>query len=61
MTIEQRASATTATVPVQQPAPAVEMPGVPSAPRFDAGPTHAHTGRCYWDYLECRWQCPPDR
>jgi hypothetical protein len=20
---------------------------------------HRHTRRCFWDYLECRWQCPP--
>jgi hypothetical protein len=20
---------------------------------------HAHTAACYWDYLECRWVCPP--
>ena len=19
---------------------------------------HQHTRSCYWDYLECRWQCP---
>jgi hypothetical protein len=21
--------------------------------------SHQHTRRCFWDYLECRWQCPP--
>ena len=20
---------------------------------------HQHTRSCFWDYLECRWQCPP--
>ena len=19
---------------------------------------HRHTRNCFWDYLECRWQCP---
>ena len=19
---------------------------------------HQHTRSCFWDYLECRWQCP---
>jgi hypothetical protein len=19
---------------------------------------HPHTRSCFWDYLECRWQCP---
>jgi hypothetical protein len=19
---------------------------------------HQHTSSCFWDYLECRWQCP---
>ena len=19
---------------------------------------HQHTRRCFWDHLECRWQCP---
>jgi len=19
---------------------------------------HQHTRSCYWDYLECRWECP---
>jgi hypothetical protein len=20
---------------------------------------HQHTRSCFWDYLECRWHCPP--
>jgi hypothetical protein len=35
----------------------------PSATRRQPGPyldtPHQHTRRCFWDYLECRWQCPP--
>jgi hypothetical protein len=22
-------------------------------------PPHEHTRYCYWDFRECRWQCPP--
>ncbi|MDT4940774.1 MAG: hypothetical protein QOJ34_863 [Pseudonocardiales bacterium] len=22
---------------------------------------HEHTNRCYWDYLEARWECRPAR
>ena len=21
---------------------------------------HEHTKRCYWDYLEARWECRPE-
>jgi hypothetical protein len=35
----------------------------PSATRRQPGPyldtPHQHSRRCFWDYLECRWQCPP--
>jgi hypothetical protein len=22
---------------------------------------HEHTKRCYWDYLEARWECRPEQ
>jgi len=22
---------------------------------------HEHTRRCYWDYLEARWECRPEK
>lgn len=35
-----------------------------SATRPQPGPylddPHRHTRTCFWDYLECRWQCPPN-
>ena len=27
-------------------------------PGLDLDTPHQHTRSCFWDYLECRWQCP---
>ena len=41
--------------------PAMTTPTAPTTrpqpdPYLDT--PHQHTRSCFWDYLECRWQCP---
>jgi hypothetical protein len=44
----------TATLPTQSPAVEPE----PTKPVIDH--IHAHSVKCYWDFMECRWQCSDD-
>ncbi len=34
-------------------------PGTRPQPDTYLDTHHQHTRSCFWDYLECRWQCPP--
>ena len=40
----------TATIPTQAPI-------VDPAPAPVIDHVHAHSVKCYWDFMECRWQC----
>ena len=33
-------------------------PGTRPQPDTYLDTHHQHTRSCFWDYLECRWQCP---
>ena len=44
----------TTTLPAQAP----PVDSVPAEPVIDH--VHAHSVKCYWDFMECRWQCSDD-
>jgi hypothetical protein len=49
----------TATLPAQPAAvePAVEPAADPGPAKPVIDHVHAHSVKCYWDFMECRWQC----
>jgi hypothetical protein len=49
--IENGTPPVTATVPKQVAA----VDPAPAKPVIDH--VHAHSVKCYWDFMECRWQC----
>jgi hypothetical protein len=44
----------TATLPIQT----AKVDPVPKEPVIDH--VRAHSVKCYWDFMECRWQCSDD-